>query len=114
VHILNKELAVALMFHYTDRAGYNGVRATVDWCFKADQPPSDHPFGAYFTTLPQDAHNLAKRLRIPADKTEFFFSFDDVGDLKRLPGGRGLHVLYSPGDYFVIKNRQRESGETDP
>lgn len=103
-----------LIYHYSDRTGYNGIRATVDWCFRAEQPaPADHPFGAYFTTLPRDTINLALRLRIPLDKTQFFFSFADSGDLKPLRGGRGRYVWYSPQDYIVDQSRQRDSGETN-
>ncbi|HEY3968115.1 MAG TPA: hypothetical protein VGM05_26365, partial [Planctomycetaceae bacterium] len=87
---------------------------TIVWRFKAEQPPPVyHPFGAYFTTLSQETQNLAQRLRIPLDKTQFFFSFDDAGDLKSLPGGRGRYVLYSPHDYLVEASRQHDSGETD-
>ena len=101
-----------MIYHYTDRTGYNAIRATVDWCFKASQPPPrDHPIGAYFTTLLPETRNLAQRLRIPSEKLIFFFSFEDSGDLKRLDGGRGEHVLYSPHDYIVAIIRQRESGE---
>ena len=102
-----------LMYHYTDRAGYNGIRATEDWYFKAAQPPArGHPFGAYFTTLPRETPNLAQRLRIPLIKTGFFFAFSDADDLAPLRGGRGKYVFYSPDDYRVVANRQQASGDT--
>jgi hypothetical protein len=89
------------MSHYTDQAGFNAIRALKPWVFRASQPPGDHPFGAYFTTLAPDTPNLARRLRIPRMKTEFVFTFADVGDLKPLHGGRGEFIFYSPRDYSV-------------
>jgi hypothetical protein len=100
------------MFHYTNLAGYNGIRATIDWCFKAHQPPGNHPFGAYFTTLPKDTPNLAVRLRIPKSKLPYAFEFTDAGDLRPLPGGRGQFIFYSPVDYTVVKLRQIYAGAT--
>lgn len=71
----------SLLFHFTDRQGYNGIRAEVDWCFKASPPPPpDHPRGAYFTTLSPRTANLAKRLRIPREKLEYVFAFLDNAD----------------------------------
>jgi hypothetical protein len=98
------------MHHYTDLAGYNAIRASPVWRFIASQPPGNHPFGAYFTTLPPDTPNLAKKLRIPASKLAYVFIFDDVGDLTPLPGGRGAYVFYSPVDYHVDVDRQLDSG----
>jgi hypothetical protein len=51
------------MFHYTNASGYNGIRSTPEWLFRAAQPPGDpeaHPFGAYFTDLPENEPMLAK------------------------------------------------------
>jgi hypothetical protein len=63
------------LYHYTDRNGYNGIRASPDWVFKATQPPNPaaHPKGAYFTTLPEGTTTLAKRLRHPKRKLESSF-----------------------------------------
>ncbi|MBL8796871.1 MAG: hypothetical protein JNM56_23420 [Planctomycetia bacterium] len=100
------------MNHYTDQAGYHGIRAQSVWLFRAAQPPGNHPFGAYFTTLPRTTRNLAQRLRIPKSKTRFVFEFTDAGDLLPLPGGRGDYVFYFPRDYDVTESRQQYHGPT--
>ncbi|WP_435008469.1 hypothetical protein P12x_005677 [Tundrisphaera lichenicola] len=103
-----------LMYHYTDRAGYNSIRAGVDWCFKANTPPpgdEDHPRASYFTTWGPGAPNL-ERLRLPIDKRRYVFVFEDAGDLIPLRGGRGSYILYFRGDYVVERVRQRDSGES--
>jgi hypothetical protein len=103
---------VPLIYDYTDRSGYNGIRAGEDWCFKAAQPPPhDHPPGAYFAILMPETQNLAQRLRVPVSKIEYFFAFEDAGDLIPLRGGRGRYILYSPTDYTVVKARQQSAGE---
>ena len=103
------------MNHYTGKKGYNGIRAAPDWVFKASQPPApaDHPFGAYFTTLPPDTKNLAIRLGIPRSKTEYVFSFADANDLTPLDSDRGEFIFYSPLDYLVEKERQTFHGKRD-
>ena len=53
---------------------------------------------------------LAQRLRIAKEKVEYYFSFEDNGDLRSLQGGRGDYVLYSPNDYEVAEGRQRGEG----
>ena len=53
------------MLHYTNQNGWNSIRSQLNWLFRAQQPPGDHPLGAYFTTLPPSTRNLAKKLRIP-------------------------------------------------
>jgi hypothetical protein len=98
------------MNHFTDKAGYDGIRAQVVWRFLAHQPPGIHPFGAYFTSLSRGTANLAKRLRIPKEKVEYVFEFMDGGDLLHLPGGRGKYVFYSPTDYDVDGSRQQYHG----
>lgn len=55
------------MFHYTNSDGYKGIGSSPTWVFRAAQPPGDpkdHPFGAYFTDLPEDTPMLANKLRI--------------------------------------------------
>ena len=99
------------MHHYTDRAGYNGIAATVDWCFKALQPPGDHPCGAYFTPLGPGTKNLALRLRIPRAKLGYVFVFRGAADMMRLRGQRGDFIVYSPDDYLVEGARQIDNGE---
>ena len=107
------------MNHFSDKEGYNGIVATSTWRFRASQPPGDHPFGAYFTTLAPDTPNLAKRLGIPKRKLEYLFSFEDRGDLRPLQNKRGRlnkrgrWIFYSPQDYYVEEERQVYSGRTD-
>jgi hypothetical protein len=101
------------MFHYTNVAGFNGIRSSPRWRFVASQPPCDHSRGAYFTTLGRDTPKLAARLRIPQAKVEYFFEFTNVGDLKPLRGGRGSFIFYSPEDYEVEPSRQLNSGKTE-
>jgi hypothetical protein len=72
----------------------------------------DHPFGAYFTTLPRGTRNLAQRLRIPKSKLQYVFEFTDAGDLTPLPGGRGQFIFYSPNVYEVEPSRQGYEGVT--
>lgn len=98
------------MNHFTNIDGYNAIRATSDWVFKAAQPPGNHPFGAYFTTLVRGTPRLAKRLRVPASKLTHVFEFHDAGDLIPLAGGRGRFIFYSPIDYTVTVDRQVHSG----
>jgi hypothetical protein len=100
------------LFHYTDDVGYNAIRSQVVWRFVASQPPGQHPYGAYFTTLGRNSKNLAQRLRIPKAKIEYFFEFTDIGDLTALPGGRGQFIYYSPTDYDVVPTRQLGHGAT--
>ncbi len=103
--------APRLIFHYTDRAGYNAIRATVDWCFKASRPPRPgHPVGAYFTILDPGTIGLARRLRISRSKVAYVFVFKDHGGLAMLRGMRGAFVLYSPRDYIVEPCHQLDSG----
>lgn len=100
------------MLHYTDKAGFDGIRSAPEWKFRAETPPRDsgHERGAYFTNLPRDAPQLAKKLRIPRAKTEYFFEFKDAGDLSPLNGGRGDFIFFSSSDYLVEKARQLASG----
>ena len=98
------------MNHFTDKAGYQAISAAVVWRFIAQQPPGNHPFGAYFTNLPRGTKNLAQRLRIHGEKTEYGFEFTDNGDLAPLRGGRGRFIFYSSVDYDVDKPRQLYCG----
>ena len=94
------------MNHYTDKNGYNAIRAASPWRFLARKPPGDHPRGAYFTTLQPGTPNLARKLFIPRRKTEYVFPFVDRGDLIPLDGGRGAFIFRSPRDYLVERPRQ--------
>jgi hypothetical protein len=96
------------MNHFTDLSGWNAIRSQREWLFKAEQPPGDHPFGAYFTTLESGEPNLANKLRIPREKLAYVFSFRDraPSDLSPLNGGRGKFIFFSPQDYAVEEVRQ--------
>jgi hypothetical protein len=78
-----------MMHHYTNRKGFNSIRAAQPWHFNARKPRGRRPVGAYFTTLARDAANLTKLLRIPRSKSKYVFVFTDIGDLTPLAGGRG-------------------------
>jgi hypothetical protein len=100
------------MHHYTDKKGYNGIRASSPWRFKAGrQRLRSKPFGAYFTTLLPTASNFLQKVRLPKVKRKYRFSFVDLGDLIPLPGPRGKDVFYSPRDYLVDRPRQEYCGE---
>jgi hypothetical protein len=94
------------VFHYTDDSGYKAINSQPAWVFKATQPPADHPFGAYFTTLAPTTANLAKRLRVPKSKLAFLFCFVGRSDLEPLSGRRGDFIFFSPTDYTVEVDRQ--------
>src|SRR4051794_23456161 len=104
------------LFHYTDRNGYNGIRANPVWFFRASKQRAAHlPFGAFFTTLELNKPTAAlffARTRIPREKRGFVFQFSDAGDLIPLDGDRGRFVLYSRIDYSVAVDRQEHSGAT--
>jgi hypothetical protein len=101
------------MNHYTDAAGYNAIASQPDWLFLAQEPPGDHPRGAYFTTLEPGTPNLANKLRIPRSKLAFILSFLDKEDLIPLRGGRGAYIFYSPTDYTVARERQTRHGRCE-
>jgi hypothetical protein len=106
-------MAVAkLMLHYTDKEGWNGIRSTTTWRFRASKPPGPHPYGAYFTNLDEATPYLAAKLCIPRRELAFSFAFGDAGDLKQLDGGRGQYVFSSVEDYLVEESRQVRHGET--
>jgi hypothetical protein len=103
----------ALMHHYTDDKGWKSISSQRDWPFKANQPPRPdaHPYGAYFTTFAPNTPNLAQWLRLPRWKVQYFFSFDDIGDLLPYNAPRRKNIFYSPNDYIVVKNRQQAHGK---
>ena len=106
-------------FHYTDRAGWNAIRSQKIWQFKAAQPRApERPVGAYFTDIEPTAANLRtlyKRIRVPKVKQEFVFWFSGREGLQQWNNGRGRdrRIFYSPVDYNVEEDRQRQSGRTD-
>ena len=99
------------MHHYTNKTGFDSIRASTTWIFRASRPPADHPFGAYFTTLGPETKNLAKKLGISWEKTHYVFVFEDGGDLLRIRGGRGDYIFYSNIDYSVDGHRKLDHGE---
>jgi hypothetical protein len=102
----------SLMYHYTDKSGYNRIKAEVDWRFKAHRPrprDSDHPFGVYFTPLPPGTRHLSRRLSVPKRKLLYILAFEDAGDLTPLRGRRREQIFYSTTDYVVVRARQRHS-----
>ena len=107
------------IFHYTDKKGWNGIRAQKVWRFDAAQPKDpDRPFGAYFTDIPpsdESLRTLHKRLRVPKEKQQYLFWLSDTIDLKQHNGGSGRdrRIYYSPIDYFVDEQRQQGEGETE-
>lgn len=104
------------IYHYTDKSGYNGIRAQEKWIFKAGRQHHypNNPDGAYFTKLPPNAPNLGRRLRIGREKREYVFEFEDGHDLELLNIARTLdcnYILYSKFDYIVDIPRQMFCGE---
>jgi hypothetical protein len=96
--------------HYTDDSGFKAIHSRPTWLFRAAQPPGDHRFGAYFTTLPPGTPKLATRLRIPKRKIAFVFCFVDAGDLVPIEGDRGRFIFFSRDDYVVDGDRQVAAG----
>jgi hypothetical protein len=107
---------VLRVFHYTDRAGWNAIRAQTVWRFKASQPKdTGRPVGAYFTDIGPSRENLRtlyKRIRVPKVKQEYVFSFLGTDRLTQLYEGRGRdkRIFFSPIDYEVEEDRQKYEG----
>lgn len=106
-------------FHYTDKDGYNGIKAQKQWHFLPAQPQArDRPKGVYFTDIspaPENLRTLFKRLRIPKVKQGYVFSFVGREGLTHLNKGRGRDrfILFSAEEYVVGELRQRYAGTTD-
>ena len=106
------------VFHYTDKTGWNAIRARPTWRFKAGQPRDPgRPVGAYFTDIEPSAENLRtlhKRLRVPNAKRVYVFWFVGTDGLTQLFGGLGRdkRIYFSPVDYDVAEDRQRYGDET--
>jgi len=97
--------------HYTNKKGYNAIRAVPVWCFQTGpQRTRAKPYGAYSTTLQPSDPNFVRRVRLPRTKREYRFSFADLNDLTSLLGPGGQFVFYSSTDYYVEQPRQIYSG----
>ena len=113
------ELDMSNIFHYTDKDGWNGIRAQAIWRFKASQPKDpDRPVGAYFTDIEPSERNLRtlhKKLRVPKLKQQYVFWFFGTEGLSQLNGGRGRdkRIFFSPVDYDVVEVRQRYGDATE-
>jgi hypothetical protein len=111
-----KKQGVNLMFHYTNKTGFNTIKSQVNWKFKASIPKApQNPRGVYFTTLKPNAPNFYVKTRIPKKKQSHIFEFADIGDLQFYPGNRGRlkTVYYSPKDYQVLQARQKFHGKSE-
>jgi hypothetical protein len=110
---------VANAFHYTDRDGWNAIRAQPTWRFKASQPRDpNRPKGAYFTDIEPTALNLRllyKKLYVPKPKQQYVFWFTGRDGLAQLNDGHGrdARILFSSVDYDVIEARQLHGDLTD-
>ena len=105
-----------IMYHDTDKDGYNRIRAEVRWRFKIHQPPrrdDKHPPAAYFTPLAPTTKDLAVSISLPGRKLEFVFAFRAEADLERLEGGRRGRIMYRRSDYVVPKHRQVSCGPSE-
>ncbi|WP_272426572.1 RHS repeat-associated core domain-containing protein [Polyangium jinanense] len=113
--VASDPLGLAIVYHYTSAKGFKAITAQRDWLFKASKPPGDHPYGAYFTTLPPTHKNLAAKLGgLPREKVEYYFQMDIPDSLlKPLRGGRGEAgvSVYHPADLTVRREQQIAHGK---
>jgi hypothetical protein len=108
-----KAAAGGWVMHYTDHQGFKAISSQQAWTFRASQPPGDNGFGAYFTTLPPDAHRFSARTRIPKGKQTYLFAFVGREGLKPKDGGKGAYIYWTPEDYVVKQDRQRYNGRSE-
>ena len=106
------------VFHYTEKSGWNAVRAQSVWRFKPSQPKDPgRPFGVYFTDIePSEANlrTLYKRIRVPKVKQEYILWFLGTLGLEQLNGGRGRdrRIFFAGIDYDVTEERHKFDGTT--
>jgi hypothetical protein len=106
-------------FHYTDKGGWNAIRAQSVWHFQASQRKDPaRPYGAYFTDIEPTQANLRtlyKRLRLPKVKQEYVFWFLEKIGFEHLNGGRGRdkRIFFSRTEYHVIEERQKYGDTTE-
>lgn len=98
------------MNHFTNQKGWNAIRATTIWVFKAKKQRGGRPRVAYFTTLDLGDPRFFRITRLPVAKRTFVFRFIDADDLIPRAGPLGQFVFYSPKDYPVTTDRQRFEG----
>jgi hypothetical protein len=112
------EAIVINVFHYTDKPGWNAIRAQLVWQFKVSQPRApDRPRGAYFTNIEPTETNLRtlfKRIRVPKLKQDYVFWFVGTDGLVQLNSGLGRDkwVFFSRIDYDVAEDRQKYGDAT--
>jgi len=110
---------VANRFHYTDKDGWNAVRAQQTWRFKVSQPKDpSRPAGVYFTDIEPTEANLRvlhKKLRVPKIKQEYIFWFTKTEGLVQLHDGLGRdrHIFFSEVDFDIEPPHQKYQGKTD-
>jgi hypothetical protein len=96
--------------HFTNKKGWNAIRAASPWRFRARKQRGGRPTGAYFTTLHVNAPNFSSVTRVPIAKQRYRFTFLDIGDLTPRRGPLGRYVFYSRTDYLVDRRRQQYEG----
>jgi hypothetical protein len=64
--------------HFTDRKGWNGIRATPTWRFRAKLQRGGRTKGAYFTNLHPSAPNFFAVTRVPVTKRALSVLFDTL------------------------------------
>lgn len=101
------------ILHYTDVDGFKAISSQKEWTFKAAQPRGENEFGAYFTTLPPDAHHLVARTMISAVKKDYVFAFVGAEGLQHKRGGKGKYILWTPENYMVDQTRQMYAGPSE-
>ena len=110
---------MANRFHYTDKDGWNAIRAQKTWRFKVSQPKDpSRPAGVYFTDIEPTEANLRvlyKKLRVPKIKQDYIFWFTKTEGLSQLNDGRGRdrHIFFSAVAYEVESDDQGYQGKTD-
>ncbi|QFG24972.1 type IV secretion protein Rhs [Actinomadura sp. WMMB 499] len=102
------------LYHYTDKAGYNGIRSGDPYHVR--EGSSKNGAGPFWTTKsPADLTepNAFKKLGITSGKSEYVLEAEiPKSALRPLPGGRGDHVLMTPGGIKVPRSDAHYIGPT--
>ncbi|MFB7475020.1 RHS repeat-associated core domain-containing protein [Kitasatospora sp. NPDC056184] len=104
------------VFHYTDKAGYNGIRSQNPYVIRPGS--SKNGAGPFFTNKsPNDlrAPGAFKRvLGITSAKSEYVMEFSvEQSELVPLRGGRGAHIFEIPGGATVPRSSVEYFGPTE-